>query len=156
MTTCIKINLRFLFLTVYSFGQNTESSAIKVRSFGYVWLKVKVLVTQLCPTLCDPVHCSPPGSSVHGILQARTLEWVAISFSQLIIPKDQTQFCEPPGKPECMTPRFHPWVQKIPWRRKCLPTLVFLPGESQDQRSLAGYSPWGCEESDMTEHLTLS
>ena len=45
MTTCIKINLRFLFLTVYSFGQNTESSAIKVRSFGYVWLKVKVLVT---------------------------------------------------------------------------------------------------------------
>ena len=38
------------------------------------------------------MDCSPPGSSVHGILQARTLEWVAISFSQLIIPKDQTQF----------------------------------------------------------------
>ena len=36
---------------------------------------------QLCPTLCDPMDCSPPGSSVHGILQARTLEWVAISFS---------------------------------------------------------------------------
>ena len=35
----------------------------------------------LCPTLCDPVDCSPPGSSVHGILQARILEWVAISFS---------------------------------------------------------------------------
>ena len=35
----------------------------------------------LCPTLCDPVDCSLPGSSVHGILQARTLEWVAISFS---------------------------------------------------------------------------
>ena len=36
---------------------------------------------QLCPTLCDPIDCSPPGSPVPGILQARTLEWVAISFS---------------------------------------------------------------------------
>ena len=36
---------------------------------------------QLCPTLCDPIDSSPPGSSVLGILQARTLEWVAISFS---------------------------------------------------------------------------
>ena len=39
-------------------------------------------VIQSCPTLCDPVDCSPPGSSVHGILQARILEWVAISFSR--------------------------------------------------------------------------
>ena len=36
---------------------------------------------QLCPTLCDPIDGSPPGSTVPGILQARTLEWVAISFS---------------------------------------------------------------------------
>ena len=36
---------------------------------------------QSCPTLCDPIDGSPPGSSVHGILQARTLEWVAISSS---------------------------------------------------------------------------
>ena len=40
-----------------------------------------VLVAQSCPTLCDPTDYSPPGSSVHGILQARILEWVAISFS---------------------------------------------------------------------------
>ena len=40
-----------------------------------------VLVTKLCPILCDPVDCSLPGSSVHGILQARILEWVAIPFS---------------------------------------------------------------------------
>ena len=39
------------------------------------------LVTQSCPTLCDPMDCNPPGSSVHGIFQARVLEWVAISFS---------------------------------------------------------------------------
>ena len=38
-------------------------------------------VAQLCPTLCDPMDCSLPGSSVHGIFQARVLEWVAIAFS---------------------------------------------------------------------------
>ena len=41
-------------------------------------------VTQSCPTLCDPMDCSPPGSSVHGIFQARVLEWVAIAFSTMI------------------------------------------------------------------------
>ena len=39
---------------------------------------------QLCPTLSDPMDCSPPGSSVHGIFQARVLEWGAITFSDLI------------------------------------------------------------------------
>ena len=39
-------------------------------------------VAQMCPTLCDPVDWSPPGSSIHGIFQARVLEWVAISFSR--------------------------------------------------------------------------
>ena len=41
------------------------------------------LVAQLCPTLCNPMDCSPPGSSIHGILQARTLKWVAYPFSSL-------------------------------------------------------------------------
>ena len=39
-------------------------------------------VTQSYPTLCDPMDCSPPGSSVHGILQARILEWVALPYSR--------------------------------------------------------------------------
>ena len=43
---------------------------------------IRVLVTQLSPTRCDRMDCSPPGSSVHGILQARILEWVAISSSR--------------------------------------------------------------------------
>ena len=42
---------------------------------------VAAKLLQSCPTLCDPIDGSPPGSSVPGILQARTLEWVAISFS---------------------------------------------------------------------------
>ena len=66
------------------------------------------LVAQSCP-LCDPVDCSPPGSSVHGILQARTLEWVAMpSYRGSSQPRDQTCVScmaggfftsEPPGKP---------------------------------------------------------
>ena len=47
--------------------------------------------------------------------------------------------------------KFHPWVRKIPWRREWQPTPVLLPGESQEQRSLAGYSPWGHKELEMTE-----
>ena len=41
-----------------------------------------MLIAQSCLAFCDPVDCSPPGPSVHGILQARTLEWVAIAFSR--------------------------------------------------------------------------
>ena len=48
-------------------------------------------IAQSCPTLCNPVDCSPPGSTVHWILQARILEWVAISFSRVSSwPRDQT------------------------------------------------------------------
>ena len=52
----------------------------------------------------------------------------------------------------CRTPRFDPWVRKIPWRREWQPTLVYLPGESHGRR----YSPCGHKESDMTKRLTLS
>ena len=67
------------------------------------------LVPKSCPTLCDPMDCSPPGSSVHGILQAGILEWVAISCSRgSSWPRDRTRVSytagrffttEPPGKP---------------------------------------------------------
>ena len=57
-------------------------------------------------------------------------------------------------EPACQCKRcrrcgFNPWVRKISWGRKWQPTPVFLPGESCGQRSLAGYSPWGCIELDM-------
>ena len=57
--------------------------------------KAKVLVTLLCPTLCCLLECSLPGSSVHGILQASVLEWVAISFSRRSSrPRDWTRVSE--------------------------------------------------------------
>ena len=52
---------------------------------------------------------------------------------------------------QCKRPEFDPWVEKIPWRKKWQTTPVFLPGKCHGQRSLAGYSPWGHKELDMTE-----
>ena len=51
----------------------------------------------------------------------------------------------------CKRPGFDPWVGKDPWRRAWQPTPVFMPRGSHGQRSLVGYSPWGCKESDATE-----
>ena len=64
-------------------------------------------VLQLCPTLCNPMDCSLPGSSVHGIFQARILEWVAISFSRRSSwPRDWTQVSHIIGR------RFTAWATR--------------------------------------------
>ena len=76
------------------------------------------------------IQCSP--SSYHG------LPWWLRPYS----------VCIQRGRPG-----FDPWVSKIPWRRTWQPTPVLLPGKSHRQRSVVGYSPWGCKESDMTEWL---
>ena len=52
---------------------------------------------------------------------------------------------------QCRRPGFHPWVGNICWKREWLPTPVFLPGGFHGQRSLVGYSPWGCKESEVTQ-----
>ena len=59
---------------------------------------------------------------------------------------------------QCRRCRFDPWVEKIPWRRKCQPTPVFLPGKSHGQRSLLGYSPWGHKRirHDLTKQQQIS
>ena len=57
---------------------------------------------------------------------------------------------------ECRRPGFDPGVGKIPWRRNCQPTLVFLPGKSHGQRSLAGYNLCSGKELDPTKWLSLS
>ena len=69
-----------------------------------------LLVAQSCLTLCDPIDCSPPGSSVHGILQAKILEWIAISHSRVSSAPGIDPTCPalaggffntaPPGKPQ--------------------------------------------------------
>ena len=122
-------------------------------------------VAQSCPTLRDPVDCSPPGSSDHGILQARILEWVSISFpSPGDLPNPgikpgspaleaDTLTSEPPGKQgsvkticlQCWRPEFHPWVGKLPWRRAWQPTPIFLPGESPRTEEPGGLQSMGSQ-----------
>ena len=78
-------------------------------------------LAQSCPTLSDPMDCSPPGSSVHGIFQARVLEWGVIAICYQV----KLRFCnlEISGKESacqlrrCKRCRFD-WVRKIPWSRK--------------------------------------
>ena len=86
-------------------------------------------VAQSCPTLSDPMDCSLPGSSIHGIFHARVLEWVAIAFSEFL------------------------YILVCIRRRQWQPTLVLLPGKSHGRRSLVGCSPWGRKELDTTARL---
>ena len=74
-----------------SLGQNTGVGF----HFLLQCMKVKSEseVIQSCPTLLDPMDCSLPGSSVHGIFQAKVLEWVAIAFSQVLL--HNSNFCTP-------------------------------------------------------------
>ena len=74
---------------------------------------LSVLVTQSCPTLCNPMDCSPPGTSVHEISQARILEWVAISFSRASSqPRGQTRV-------SCTAGRFFTsWATREAWTIK--------------------------------------
>ena len=78
-------------------------------------MKVKLLVIQLCLTLCNPINCNLPGYFVRGIVQARILEWAAIPFSKsdpgikfvsLALQADSL-LSEPPGKPKYI----HTYIQ---------------------------------------------
>ena len=97
------------FLQLWNMGLCDEKCTLVLDRFlPFLSLKVKVLIVHSYLTLCDPIDFSPLGSSVHGILQARILEWVAIPFSRgSSQPRDRTQvscisdslLSEPPGKP---------------------------------------------------------
>ena len=86
---------------------------------------------------------------------------------ELVCTSDTTQSENALGLPKCSSGkesacqcrrhkrrRFDPWVRKILWSKKWQPTSVFLPGKFHGQRSLVGYSPWGCNKLDMTEQLS--
>ena len=96
--------------------------------------------------------------TIHNEIDCNTLEYthtllnLCVSIGLLKWFSGEESFCQ------CRSHRrhgFNPWVGKIPWRRKWQLTPVFLPGKFHGQRSLVGYSPWGHQESDMTERLPL-
>ena len=75
----------------YLYQCQAVRSPAKLWSWDQVWTWNTCAHAQLCLTLCDPMNCSLPGFSVHGIAQARILEWVAISYSRRSYqPRDQT------------------------------------------------------------------
>ena len=96
---------------------------------------------QSCPTLCDAMDHSTPGSSVHGILQARILEWVAMPSSRgSSWPRHWTHV----SYISC-TAVVSTWYNLDKFRRRQWhPTPVLLPGKSHGRRSLVGCSPRGC------------
>ena len=86
-------------------------------------------VAQSCLTLCDPVDHSPPGSSVHGILQARVLEWVAISYTHLLIKEKQTnKICA----------HWNSVLSEGQWRSTCVPVCQACPTVCRDAVPTAG------------------
>ena len=106
-----------LFILLFHFSTTRFTEPWKQRTHSVIILFIvscPFLVTQSCPTLCNSMDCSPQGFSVHGILQARILKWVAIPLSRgSSWPKDQTWVScrspssqadsvpsEPPGKPQ--------------------------------------------------------
>ena len=84
----VLVNIVYLQLLVYTMFSTSiyYSKLLKMNLFLlfrklYLTAAAAAKSLQLCPTLCDPIDGSPAGSAVPGVLQARTLEWVAISFS---------------------------------------------------------------------------
>ena len=120
---------------------------LHARSTASPLVKLKLLVAQLCSTLCDPMDCSPPGFSVHGIHQARILEWVVISFSKgSPQPSDQTWVSciagrflpsEPPGK---LTTPLRWRLLTIPFQRsdnkKCVGLCLFTEERTKGDREI--------------------
>ena len=85
----MKVFLQTAQMTLEACG---TSPVLRINSFQQRREKVKVLVAQSCPTLCEPMHCSLLDSSIHGILQARILERVTVPFfSRSSLPRDQIQ-----------------------------------------------------------------
>ena len=79
--------------------RQTEEGLLPWVSLASRYGRRKKVKSLSCVQLCDPVDCSPPGSSVHGILQARILEWVAISFSRgSFQPRDRSQVSHTAGR----------------------------------------------------------
>ena len=123
LTVTVSFPILFLLLRDASNHTFIMESTIKILT------SLNSEVVQSCPTLCDPIDCSLPGSSVHGIFQARILEWVAISFSMCSLGHKQydgfpwwlggkESACNAGDHLHCWICGFDTWVGKIPLKKE--------------------------------------
>jgi len=108
---------------------------------------------QSCTTLCDPVDGSPPGSSIPGILQARTLEWVAICFSNAwkwkvkVNSLSRVRLCATPWTAAYQAPQFMGFSRQEYWSGVPLPSPVIFPTSFNLSLNLATRSSWSVPQS---------
>ena len=146
-------------ILVWKIQRKKEPGRLKSKGsqgVGHEWATKHILSVShtIVLTLWDPMNCSPPVSTVSGILQAIILDWVAITFSRRSSRGRTSVSCI--GRQILYLLSLQGSQLSIYiWRREWQSTRVFLPGESHGQRSLAGYSPWGCRESDRTKRLSI-
>ena len=113
------------------------------RHFVHLWL-IRLEVSQETAQFCKAVIPQLKLYKIKWVEWSFYLYWSIVDWASLIAWSVKNL----PAVQACSAgrdPTFGPWVGKLPWRRKWQPTPVFLPGESHGQRSLAGYSPWGCK-----------
>ena len=134
-------------MVYYAISSNTKWSSAFRGYFTYCWERRGEThiywvseVVQSCPTLCDPVDCSQPGSSAHGILQARILEWIAIFFSR-----------------GSSRPRYRTQVSRIAGRRFNLTSIVdtALFSTCGGQKSQFCWNMVSCKQSHTEKVLSV-
>ena len=107
---------------------------------------LRVLEAEVFKSGCPQGHIVPKGS--RGKSSFWLFQLLETSGASLVA--QMVKIC-----PQYRRPEFDSWVRKIPWRREWQLSPIFLPGKFHGQKSLAGYSPCGCKESDMTEQLSV-
>ena len=149
----------FILFSIFHFGDFLQT----FEDLEIIFAAAAAESLESCLTLCDPIDGSPPSShrwqptklsrpwdspgksagvGCHFLLQCvkvkseREVAQSCPRYPGSSVSKETACRCRRTGS--------NPWVRKIPWRRKWQPTPVFLPGKPHGQRSLVGYSPWGC------------
>ena len=158
------MNLNYFCFLPFIFWNNKQVYAHYIFYFLYAAAAAKSL--QSCPTLCNPIDGSLPGFAIPGILQAKTLEWVAISFSNAWKWKVKVKslsrvrlFATPwtaayQAPPSMGYSRQECWSGvPLPLRNCYIPESGWTPGVGDGQGGLVCWDSWGCKESNTTEQL---
>ena len=143
-------------MSLFSLKEISGHALYSLTNYVYMCFKFQSAITHLS-------HSNTQQNATYGVTKSRTWlkqlsthaqnSWQSVINGEKLLGlprwlRGKESACQCKRHKRCS---FSPWVRKTPWRRSQQPTAVFLPGKFHGQRSLAGYSPWGCKESDTTE-----